>query len=92
MKDQIVRYLSPFWDCSKFYLLWIFIHFAVANSYSYFCAYPSFMGFITSPFMTMAPHCKAMHWLLDMSLSTITNMWVVLGSWFSLHLIQNSSQ
>jgi hypothetical protein len=50
------------------------------------------MGFITSPFMTMAPHCKAMHWLLDMSLSTITNMWVVLGSWFSLHLIKNSSQ
>ena len=77
------------WKCSSVYLMWIGIHYASAHIYPYFCADLSVMGVITSPFLVMAPHCKALLWLEQTSTVAIQNMWIILGTWLAGQLVPN---
>lgn len=69
------------WEASSVYIFWIFMHYATAHLYPYFCAQLSLTGALTSPFLVMTPHCKAIHWTMQTSTHAIENMWVVLGTW-----------
>ena len=75
------------WSFSKFYLFWIIVHFAVSNLYTYLCTPMSIWGLVWSPFMAVAPHCKGMHWLFNISTNTIGHMWTIVGVWFSSKLV-----
>jgi hypothetical protein len=62
---------------------------ASAHLYPYFCADLSLAGLVTSPFLAMAPHCRAIAWLQKTSTTVIENMWVLLGTWTAAQLIPN---
>jgi hypothetical protein len=81
--------LITIWKCSNIYILWIGIHYASAHLYPYFCADLSLAGLVTSPFLAMAPHCRAIAWLQKTSTTVIENMWVLLGTWTAAQLIPN---
>jgi hypothetical protein len=82
-------FLITIWKCSNIYILWIGIHYVSSNLYPYFCANLSLKGFITSPFLAMAPHCRAISWLQETSTTVIENMWVMFGTWIAAQLIPN---
>ena len=65
------------------YSAWIVIHTASANAYPYFCASTTFKGFITSPFMVPAPHCRALLWCINSGAAGIDAMWLTCGTWLS---------
>ena len=64
-----------------YYVMWIILHYAAANLYPTYCVPLTIMGFILSPFMTSAPHCIAMRWLITEGSNVIVTMWVVLGTY-----------
>ena len=73
--------LLTVWSITKFYTFWIIAHFIVTHLYTYFCTPATLWGFISSPFMAIAPHCKGFQWLFNVSLDTIQHMWLVFGIW-----------
>jgi len=77
------------WKASNIYVFWIGIHFITANMYPYFCADVSLYGVVTSPFLVMAPHCKALLWGQQTSTMAIENMWFVLGTWLCSQMLPN---
>ena len=83
---QIVLYM---WTYSKVYFFWIGIHYISSNLYPYFCADLSMQGFLTSPFIVITPHCKALGWLQKTSTTVIENMWIVLGTWLCSQMLPN---
>lgn len=82
-------FLVLMWKCSSVYVFWIGVHYASAHIYPYFCADLSWTGIIASPFLVIAPHCKAISWLQQTSTLAIQNMWIVMGSWFAAQLVPN---
>ena len=80
------KLLLEIWSFSKFYLFWILMHYISTNLYTYFCTPLSFVGFLASPFMAVSPHCKGLHWLFNVSVSTIGQMWMIFGIWLSAKL------
>lgn len=79
------------WKCSNVYIFWITIHYSTAHLYPYFCADLSLIGLVSSPFLVMAPHCKAICWLQKTSTMAIENMWIVLGTWLCSYLLPTPS-
>lgn len=77
------------WKCSSVYFFWIGVHYLSAHAYPYFCADLSMIGMVSSPFLVVAPHCKALSWLQQTSSLAIHNMWIVLGSWLATQLVPN---
>jgi hypothetical protein len=77
------------WKCSNVYLFWIGVHYLSSHMYPYFCADLSVLGIVSSPFLVVAPHCKAIAWLQQTSTLAIHNMWIVLGSWLATQLVPN---
>jgi hypothetical protein len=77
------------WKCSSVYIFWIGTHYISAHLYPYFCAELSLMGMVASPFLVIAPHCKAIGWLQQTSTMAINNMWIILGSWLCTQLVPN---
>ena len=65
------------------YILWILLHFASAHLYTRFCAENTLVGLIISPFMTAAPHCQGMRWIIYTSANVINSMWLVMGAWIA---------
>ena len=86
-RSTCMSFATFIWNCTKLYIFWITTHFIVANCYVYFCAHPTLFGFIISPLVVAAPHCKAMQWLLYHSVAAIDHMWLVLGGWVSVNLL-----
>ena len=78
---KMVCIAQNLWSVSKIYLFWILVHLLSVNLYCYFCANLSIFGLITSPFAVVAPHCKALGWLMSNSTIAISNMWVILAGW-----------
>ena len=68
-------------NISGVYLIWIFLHYVASHLYITFCVPKTLYGFVMSPFMIPAPHCQGLRWVAFNSSTTITNMWVVLGTW-----------
>lgn len=82
IKDFIsINMMLELWNLTKIYLFWIFVHIMSVNLYCYCCAYPSLYGFLISPFIAVAPHCRALSWLMTNSITSINNMWLTLGTW-----------
>jgi hypothetical protein len=75
------------WKASSVYIFWIGIHYLTAHIYPYFCAELSVLGAFSSPFVAMAPHCKALLWAQQTSVMAIENMWVVFGTWMCSYLV-----
>jgi len=63
------------------YILWMVLHFVSANLYVYYCAHTSLFGFLMSPVLASAPHCRAIRWVLNSGAQSIDAMWIVLGTW-----------
>ena len=63
------------------YILWMVLHFVSANLYVYYCANMSLFGFLMSPVLASAPHCRAIRWVLNSGAQSIDAMWIVLGTW-----------
>ena len=78
---KIVSIGRECWSISKLYLFWIIVHIISTNLYCYFCAHLSIYGLFVSPFVTVAPHCKALGWLMTNSATAISNMWLTFGVW-----------
>jgi len=76
--------VSGFWvafDACSIYLMWILFHYVSTHLYAYFCAPNTFVGFIYSPFIIAAPHCRALRWVIFNGSVSIDNMWIVFGTW-----------
>jgi hypothetical protein len=68
-------------NLSGLYILWIILQFISAHLYVHYFANMSVYGFIMSPILVAAPHCKALRWGIYIGAQTIENMWIVLGTW-----------
>jgi len=79
--NKIVPYFKFINNMAGFYLLWISIHFAAAHLYVKYCTPYTIFGFIVSPLINSAPHCVAFRWCISYGSTTITNMWIVFGTW-----------
>ena len=64
-----------------YYIMWILLHYGASHLYPTYCVPLTVTGFILSPFMTSAPHCIAMRWLITEGSNVIVTMWVVLGTY-----------
>jgi hypothetical protein len=76
-----VPYIKNLFAVSSIYLFWITLHFATAQLYVKFCAYPSLYGFLLSPFLISSPHCAAMRWIFTKGGTLLDGMWIILGTW-----------
>ena len=64
------------------YITCIIAHYLASHLYVYYCVESTFIGFLLSPFMTLAPHCQAFRWIIYNGGYTINAMWFLLGNWF----------
>ena len=80
-------YIIYSYNASSLYLFWICLHYIAANMYSFYCVPNSFQGFIMSPFLVSAPHCRAIRWVVHNGGNTIDNMWIMLATWLCSRLI-----
>ena len=79
---RIVKpYLVAVNSVAGLYILWMVLHFISANLYVYYCAHMSLFGFLMSPVLASAPHCRAIRWVLNSGAQSIDAMWIVLGTW-----------
>ena len=74
-------YLLAVNSVAGIYILWMVLHFVSANLYVYYCAHMSLFGFLMSPVLASAPHCRAIRWVLNSGTHSIDAMWIVLGTW-----------
>jgi hypothetical protein len=74
-------YLVALNGVAGLYILWMVLHFVSANLYVYYCAHMSLFGFLMSPVLASAPHCRAIRWVLNSGAQSIDAMWIVLGTW-----------
>jgi len=93
--NEIISYFTVINNMAGFYLLWISIHFAAAHLYVKYCTPYTVFGFIVSPLINSAPHCAAFRWCISYGSTTITTMWVVIGTWlvskFTLMVANNTT-
>lgn len=80
-------YIIYSYNASGLYLFWICLHYLAANMYTYYCVPSFFQGFIMSPFLVSAPHCRAIRWVVHNGGNTIDNMWIMLATWLCSRLI-----
>ena len=67
--------------------MYMIVHYTAPYLYIQFCTPKTMIGFITSPFIVPAPHCKAIRWTIMYSASNIETMWVVIGVWIMTRLV-----
>jgi hypothetical protein len=82
--------VNAFWfafDACRIYLMWVVLHYLASHLYVYFCAPNTFVGFIYSPFIIAAPHCRALRWVIFNGAISIDNMWLVFGTWICSKLL-----
>lgn len=81
MISRISKIIKFGYDCSKLYILWILIHFISNHLYIHFCLPKTIIGFLSSPFMVMTPHCVVLNWFQTNSYNIIYQMWFILGTY-----------
>jgi len=64
----------------KVYLLIIISHFTCVHLYTFFCTPKTLVGFLMSPFMTQAPHCVGLQWIISYTHKAIQSMWITFGT------------
>jgi hypothetical protein len=75
------------YSASSLYLFWIMLHYFSAQMYVYYCAPRGFYGFLISPFLVAAPHCRAIRWIIHNGGNMVDNMWIILGTWLCSKII-----
>ena len=80
----VVKFIS---QVAGVYLTWITLHYGAAHLYTKFCAHDTVVGFILSPFMVVAPHCRALRWVVSTASGVIENMWIVFGTWVCANIL-----
>jgi hypothetical protein len=75
------------YGASSLYLFWIMLHYCSAQMYVYYCAPRGFYGFLISPFLVAAPHCRAIRWIIHNGGNMVDNMWLILGTWLCSKII-----
>ena len=75
------------YGASSIYLFWIILHYFSAQLYVYYCAPRGFYGFLISPFLVAAPHCRAIRWIIHNGGNMVDNMWLILGTWLCSKII-----
>jgi hypothetical protein len=63
------------------YVMWICLHYIAVHLYASACAPSTLVGFLTSPFMTLSPHCQALRWVIYQGGNSINAMWFILSGW-----------
>ena len=84
---RIICKMNYVLSISKVYLVWILIHYATSQCYVKFCTPPNIYGFIMSPLLSSAPHCKAMRWAIYTGANTIESMWIIIGTWICAKMV-----
>ena len=76
--DVVTPLFVTVWESAKFYMFWTTMHFMAVNLYQYYCAEWSIWGYFTSSITTQFPHCKALKWITDISLTTLDHYWTLI--------------
>jgi hypothetical protein len=85
------RYCAQYvYSVSSIYLFWIMLHYCSAQLYVYYCAPRGLYGFLISPFLVAAPHCRAIRWIIHNGGNMVDNMWIILGTWLCSKVITGS--
>ena len=79
--EYFYPYLKNISEISGIYVFGVITHYLSARSYSYYCTPGDLQGLIMSPFLSSAPHCRALRWTIQNGSQTIDNMWIVVGTW-----------
>jgi hypothetical protein len=80
----VVRFISKM---AGIYIMWIGLHYVSAHLYTKVCAPETLLGFIMSPLMVVAPHCRALRWVVYTAAGVIDNMWLVFGTWICANIL-----
>ena len=78
------------YGASSLYLFWIMLHYCSSQMYVYYCAPRGFYGFLISPFLVAAPHCRAIRWIIHNGGNMVDNMWIILGTWLCSKIITSA--
>ena len=81
--------INNIYDIAGIFILWIMLHYVASNLYPRFCAELSILGFIKSIFVTQAPHCVALRWVINNGSNVINSMWVSIALWFTTKVFKN---
>lgn len=85
--SYLSKYLKVGLSIYGIYLLWIALHFGATHLYVEYCVPKTWFGLLTSPFLTSAPHCQGLRWIIYNGGNQINNMWTSIGSWIYIKLI-----
>jgi hypothetical protein len=88
----IKRGLRFIYYSASIYLLWILIHFCSSHLYIYYCVPMTITGLLVSPFLTAAPHCRALNWAIYNGSIIISYMWIIIGTWICSKIFINVTQ
>lgn len=69
------------------YILWVSMHYLSSHLYVYFCTPNTLIGYLYSPFIVAAPHCRALRWTMNNGAVSIDNMWFFFGTWLCSKII-----
>jgi hypothetical protein len=89
MVSTVIITIRWFFELSSIYLLWIILHYISGILYCKYCTPESIFGFLASPVLAAAPHCRAIRWIISTGGDIIVNMWVVIGTWVGAKLCGN---
>lgn len=89
MKNIIKHIIHFIYYSAGIYLFWIILHFCASHLYTYLCVPLSIYGFLLSPFVSSAPHCKALSWVIYTGSNIITTMWIIIGTWICSKIFIN---
>lgn len=87
MSDKAMYFVQYIYTTSSIYLFWIMLHYFSTQMYVYYCAPRGFYGFLISPFLVAAPHCRAIRWIIHNGGNMVDNMWIILGTWLCSKII-----
>jgi hypothetical protein len=90
MAESGVSCFRYVYSASSVYLFWMMLHYFSAQLYVYYCAPRGFYGFLISPFLVAAPHCRAIRWIIHNGGNMVDNMWLILGTWLCSKVITGS--
>jgi uncharacterized membrane protein len=91
MLNFIISKIKILFEIVGIYLLWICIHYISGILYTYLCTPTTFIGFVISPFLAITPECKVLRWFIYNGGNIINDMWIVIGTWVSRYLLQNTN-
>jgi hypothetical protein len=75
------QFYKPAVNVTVVYLVCIITHYSCVHAYQYSCTPTTFHGFIMSPLMASAPHCKGLRFVIYEMGQKIDLMWFAFGAY-----------